>query len=268
MGDYSFDIGRFSLMTTLLNVVNENSCESSSYVLACYFLKHFYELDKLNIYDVADECFVSRSGVQRFCKSIGFDTFSGLKSSSPLERNIHKTSFIAYANRPDFRDFTRASMDEMMREVEQMADRQDVAGFARAIHDSANVVLLTAEFSSMAPRDLQQELLVAGKLVSLVTDSHPDYALLRSLTEGDLLIVCSATGNYAYAVNDALAQLTKPNKALVTLNRDPLFAKTYQTVYYLSGQNLDHQRSVYTKYGVSYFLDLLYNTYLREYYPK
>ena len=144
MGDSAFDIGRFSLMTTLLNVVNENSCESSSYALACYFLKHFYELDKLNIYDVADECF-------------------------------------------DFRDFTRASMDEMMREVEQMADRQDVAGFARDIHDSPNVALLTAEFSSMAPRDLQQELLVAGKLVSLVTDSHPDYALLRALTEDDLL---------------------------------------------------------------------------------
>ena len=189
MGDYSFDIVRFSLMTTLLNVLNENSCESSSYALACYFLKHFYELDKLNIYDVADECFVSRSGVQRFCKSIGFDTFSGLKGSSPLEREIHKTSFIAYANRDDFRSFTRAAMDEMMREVEQMADRMDVDAFARSIHDSPNVALLTSEFSSMAPRDLQQELLVAGKLVSLVTDSHPDFALLRSLTLDDLLVV-------------------------------------------------------------------------------
>ena len=266
MGEYHYQIDRFSLMTTLLNVINENSSETASHVLAHYFLKHFAELDKLNIYDVAETCFVSRSGVQRFCKAIGFDTFSGLKASAAIEREVHKTSFIAYADRPNFPEYALASMVEMTSEIEKLAVEQNLSDLAEMIHDSERVALLTAELSSMAPRDFQQALLVAGKLVALITDSHPDFGLLRPLEKGDLLIVCSATGNYAYAVNEMLRQLAEPHKVLITVNHDPLFQKTYQSVFYLSGHSDDRQRSVYTRYGIGFFLDLLYSAYIRKYY--
>ena len=266
--DYVWQINRFSLMTSLLNVLNEKGFDSSSYVLAQYFLQNFDKLEYLNIYDVSEECFVSRSGVQRFCKSIGFETFSTFKSAAAVEREVHKTTFIAYANRPDFQDYTRQAMSEMLLEIGSLTAQQDLSGFARKIHDSKNVVLLTAEVSSMTPRDLQQALLVAGKLVHLVTDSHPDLGLLESLDENDLLIVCSSTGNYAYAVNDVLLNITRPYKSLITLNRDQLFTQNYQKIFYLSEQASDHQRSIYTKYGLGYFLDLLYSTYLEQYYSK
>lgn len=265
MEEYEFHINKFSLMTSLLAVVNENSSESSAYVLARYFLEHFAELDKLNIYDVADECYVSRSGIQRFCKSIGFDTFSSLKTNSLVEREIHRQAIVAYARRPDFADYTRSSMGDMMEELERMAGEQDLAGFARKLYESRKVVLLTAEYSSMGPRDLQQELLVAGKFVSLATDSHIDFSLLRSLGEEDMLIVSSATGNYAYAVNDVIRELPKPCRVLLTLNRDTLFREAYDKIFYLSGEGETRQRSVYTKYGVGYFFDLLYNSYIQTY---
>lgn len=268
MNEYTFQIDRFSLMTSLLNVVNENSRDAAPHILALYFLKHFDELDRLNIYDVAEACFISRSSVQRFCKAIGFDTFSTLKINTPVERELHKTSFIAYADRPDFPAYARTSMSEMMHEIEYLAEKQDLADFARSIHDSGHTALLTSEYSSMAPRDLQQELFVAGKLVALITDSHPDFGLLHSLAEGDLLIVCSATGNYAYAIDEEIRRLAGPRRVLITVNRDKLFRETYQTVFYLSEYADDRQRSVYTKYGMGYFLDLLYSTYIRRYYQK
>ena len=118
----------------------------------------------------------------------------------------------------------------------------------------------------MAPRNLQQELMAIGKLVSLVTDSHTDFTLLRSLGEDELLIVCSATGNYAYAAEELIGELRLPCKALITLSRDPIFRESYDKVFYLS-ENADNcQRSVYTKYGMSYFFDLVYSTYLKMYY--
>ena len=63
----------FSLMTALLAVMNESEPKDPYYVLAQYFLYHFDQLRDLNIYDVADACYVSRSGIRRFCQSIGFD---------------------------------------------------------------------------------------------------------------------------------------------------------------------------------------------------
>lgn len=268
MEENAFHLGRFSLITTLLNVLNENASDSSNFALASYFLRHFNELDRLNIYDVAEDCFVSRSGVQRFCKSIGFDTFSGLKSSSPTERIVHQNSFIAFAKRPDFPAYVRGAMQHMLADVQQMAERQDLPALARQIHDSRNVVFLTAEYSSMGPRDLQQAMIVAGRLTLVVTDSHPDYGLLDSLTEQDLIIVCSATGSYAYAVRAAIARQGAVRKILISFNRDPLFRQCFDQIYFLSGEELDDQRSVYTKYGLSCFLDLLYHNYLRLYYGE
>lgn len=266
MEEDSIHIGRFSLMTTLLNVINESDIDSSSYVLARYFLEHFYELDKLNIYDVASDCFLSRSGVQRFCKSMGFDTFSSMKNSSPWERGVHRNAFLAYGSRADFRAHHRMETAQMASQVETMYDRQQGESLARCIHDSRHTVLLTAEYSSSGPKDLQQELMVAGKQLSLMTDSHPQLSLLRSLTDEDLLIVCSATGNYAYAVNSFIPEIGAQT-VLLTMNRDPLFLETYHKIYYLT-EAFDHNpRSAYTKYSISYFFDLLYNDYLRLYFP-
>lgn len=266
MSDYEFHIDRFSLMTSLLNVVNETSSESSVNILARYFLEHLYELGKLNIYDVAEDCYISRSGVQRFCKAIGFDTFSNLKINSPVEIGVHQGAIIGYANRENFRSYARDAMGEMMLEIEELSDRQDISDLARRIHDCRRVVLLSAEYSSMAPRNLQQELMAIGKLVFIVTDSHTDFTLLRSLGEDELLIVCSATGNYAYVAQELVGELTLPVKALITLSRDPIFRGSYDKVFYLS-ENADNcQRSVYTKYGMSFFFDLLYNTYLQMFY--
>ena len=72
----------FSLMTALLAVMNESEPKDPYYVLAQYFLYHFDQLRDLNIYDVADACYVSRSGIRRFCQSIGFDNFSDLKAEA------------------------------------------------------------------------------------------------------------------------------------------------------------------------------------------
>lgn len=265
MNSYECRIDQFSLMTSLLNVLNEKNTETSSYVLARYFLERFDRLEQLNIYDVAEECFVSRSGIQRFCKSIGFDTFSNMKFISAMERELSQTTYIAYGRLEDFRENSRQAMNKMMEELEMRADQEDLPGFAQMIHDSQNVVILTAECSSMAPRDLQQELLAAGKLIYLVTDSHPNFDLIQSLGSNDLLVVCSVTGNYAYAINESIAQIESPHKILVTLNRDSFFIKNYHRIIYLSDEGNDRQRSVYTKYGMGYFLDLLYNTYLRQY---
>ena len=92
----------FSLMTALLAVMNESEPKDPYYVLAQYFLYHFDQLRDLNIYDVADACYVSRSGIRRFCQSIGFDNFSDLKAEAD-EWKRQCNYFIGYSVRPSRR---------------------------------------------------------------------------------------------------------------------------------------------------------------------
>ena len=264
-----YSMVRFSLMTSLLAVLNENSREDAYFILAKHFLQHFDELDKLNIYDVSEECFVSRSGIRRFCKSIGYDNFSDMKSAA-AEWKRHQVAFIGYANYPEFREHLNVSMNEMMRDINRMADQRSMDKLVELIHKSNDIVLLTSEYSSMAAREFQQEMVVMGKIIRLFTDSNAAPELLKNMDEGDLLITSSATGNYAIAVDEMLRGL-KPYKLLITLNRSKRFYSSYDYILYLTEKTrisdniTEGQRSVYTKYGVNYFFDLLYSSYVHKY---
>ena len=57
------DIKTFNLISTLLNLINDNEEDDINTYLAKYFLNNLENLENKSIYDIADECFTSRSTV-------------------------------------------------------------------------------------------------------------------------------------------------------------------------------------------------------------
>ena len=75
-------INKLGFLNSLIEIVNNNMEEdAATSVLARYFLVNFNRLPELNIYDVAENCFVTRSSVRRFCQSLGFDNYKELKKT-------------------------------------------------------------------------------------------------------------------------------------------------------------------------------------------
>ena len=248
-----FSLSYFNLMTSLLAVLNSNEDDDTNLVLARYLLEHFHELKNLSIYDVAEECYVSRSSIQRFAKLIGYESFTAMKQNAPITRQ-HMDAFVQYACHPEFDQFLRISMDDMMQDINEMFLAQNLDVLVKRIHDSEQVVILAADLSSYPAKVLQQGLAAIGKLIRIVTDAYPDTALLQNLKPEDLVIVTSTTGNYAIA----------------TLNHSEKFESCYDSVIYLSHKFHSSDRitegiqNVYTRYGVSYFFDLLFNLYIEK----
>ena len=152
-----------------------------------------------------------------------------------------------------------------------MAEKQRLSRLAETIHDSANVFIISAEDSSSSARIFQQQMLSMNRLVRIVTSSaHTNPDVINTLDEHDCVITCSASGNYALTINEEM-QAVKAYKALVTLNRTTLFEPTYDDIFYLSGEYLPSNRTlttirnVYTRYGMSYFFDLLFHYYYARY---
>lgn len=260
----SFTLRHFSLMNSLFTVLNRSSADSLENVLARYFLRHFEHLERLNVYDVAEECFTSRSGIRRFCHSIGFSNFSDIKDSN-YEWSHHQDFFSDYGLHEDYRNYLASSMTDMCHEINRMVDPSRLDRLAHALYDANEVLLITSDFSSMAVHDFQQCMLYAHKLVDILTDSYGDEERLSTMRKHDLVIVISATGNFARAVSNDLEEC-RGRKVLVTLNSSEELALQYDSVFLLKsvgpGQAYRRQRTVYTKYGVNYFFDLLYNRYL------
>lgn len=253
----------FSLMTALLAVMNESEPKDPYCVLAQYFLYHFDQLRDLNIYDVADACYVSRSGIRRFCQSIGFDNFSDMKAEAD-EWQRQCNYFIGYSVRPNYKEHLSRSIEEMMAEINRYATPAVMDRLAESIHASRHVVLFTSDFSGMAARSFQQSMVVMGKLVQIVSDAHYMLEYLEELTPDDLLITVSATGNFATLMQPVTRKI-KAYRVLVTVNHEKRLWTDYDQVIYLSEKDNSNARTVYSQYGMTYFFDILYSHYVQKY---
>lgn len=265
-----YNLQRFDLFSILLSVVNdEHAGNSTNKIIAEYLLRNLNHLDELTIYDVAEECFVSRSSIHRFLRQIGFDQFGSL-GQYIKDSNQHWRAFYDYVNRENFLDNVKSKMNEMMDDISQLADSEPVKQLVRLLHDYENVYFLSACTSASATQHLQEELLAMGKLIHVRTSSNVNADFLTELNKEDLLIVCSITGNYAFAVSKDLENV-EAAKILITLNHTDLFKNYYDKIVYMSRLPIIDDsihstglRNAYTKYGLLFFLDIIYNQYVKN----
>ncbi len=257
-------INRLSLLNALFSVLNENESDDSNYVLANYFLEHYHELSELNIYDVSENCFVSRSSVRRFCQSIGYDNFVDLKTEF-REYDDQYSYYIQHANRGNYREKLTNEINAMIQELDQRMNTGEVEKIADTIYKSRYVVFLTSDTSSSIMKEFQQSMIFHGKIIRLISNMYTNNDLIRTLDGRDILMTISATGTLAYAARDYISNC-EAYKVLVTVNRDESFKKWYDKVYHLSAMDRTAEgRSVYGKYGISYMFDIIYSAYVRKY---
>lgn len=256
-------INRLDLVYSLFSIVNQNKTDDPDYVLAKYFLEHYTELSKLNIHEVAADCYVSRSSVRRFCQQIGYDNFKDLKDEF-REFDYQYNYFMKLTDRDNYREWLAGELAKMVNELNQRMDTSEVDRIVERIHDSENVVFLSSYSSILFLMEFQRPLILSGKLVRVMTDTNMDIDFLLSLGENDYVMTVSATGNFARAVMPVITQI-QAYKALMTTARISELETPYDRVYHLSANDYSNVKSIYSKYGMEYVFDNLYSTYVRRY---
>lgn len=246
-------------MNSLLAVVNRSPHDSMDNTLARYFLERFDRLAELNVYDVAEECYTSRTGIRRFCQSIGLDNFSDLKSYA-WEWSRHRRLFSRYADHENYREHLMAELANMDRAINDAVPVETLDHLAELLHRACRIVILTSDFTSGAVRQFQQSMLYLHKVVDIVTDSTGDVTQLEALGREDVLIVISEHGNYARAVQAALDG-SLVERVLVTVDADLETMESFAHALRLSPGTQTAQRTVFAQYGITYLFDLLYNRY-------
>lgn len=267
-----FSLRGYNIMSSLLEIINYSDINDINYVLAMYLISRIEILDQMSIYDVIDDCFVSRSTIHRFVKSIGFESFKQLKENVK-HMKIHSQAFIDFAGHSSFKDDIMNSMENMLKDINNTIEQSNFERLVDQIKESPNVVILNASTSSSTAKEFQFEMTCIGKLIKLITSLSADTTALNSLTEKDLLITCSASGNYAITTKDDIKDV-KAHKVLVTLNHASQFKDYYDTIIYLSNKFQSSEyisngmQNIYTRYGINYFYDLLFSDYVQKYYKK
>lgn len=254
---------RLGLIYQLSMIVNQNKPDDADWILAKYFLENYTKLGKMNIYDLAEECFVSRSSVRRFCQNIGYENFKDLKDDFK-KYDYQYNYFMQLTSNENYRAWMAGELAAMVAELNARMDTDEIERIADRIHDSNTVVFLSSYSSIMCLMEFQRPLILSGKLVRIITDTTLDENLLNSLDGDDLAFMVSATGSYAHSMTERMRSI-KAYKIFLTTSRDKAIEEPYDKVYHLSAKDYSDVKSVYSKYGLEYFFDVLYSTYVRKY---
>ncbi|MGN0055734.1 MAG: MurR/RpiR family transcriptional regulator [Atopobiaceae bacterium] len=258
--------GRLNLLMSLFAVFNDNDRDDTSYALARYFLQNFDHLDQLNIYDVMDSCFVSRSGVRRFCQSIGFENFSEIKARSD-EWQLFRHYFLTYPRLEQAGSHNlRHDLDQLYGQIDELMDTREVDVVLDALHRCDQLVLFSADSSSMSLVEFQRAMALEGRIVQLITESSPAADAVRELGPNDLLLAVSTSGAF---VRRQQAQIRDSGafKVYVTATRSQdlqqLFDTTLSMATDVQGPSPLHR--MYASYGVAYLFDRLFSAYAHRY---
>lgn len=261
---------QFNTTTTLLNIINSNSEDEIDVSIANYLLENIYNIEKITIYDVSENCYLSRSSVQRFIKKIGFDSFTEFKNNILEITENHLPVHIDYASMDDYENMLIPSISTMMQDILDTSKTYPfyLKDLATQIKSHSHVTFVISESSSTSARSFQESMLATSKLIHLLSDSSPNIDSLLNLNKKDLVVILSVTGNYALTLTNLFNDVSAKS-ILVTLNHSKILSNTFDEVYYLSNSfkfsndSSSKIRNVYTKYSIVFFLDLLFHEYIQ-----
>lgn len=183
------------LPIVLLSELAARKEDSNNCRIARYLLDRLDHLEETSVELLAEECFVSKSTVSRFCRDIGLEDFSELRD---LLRQTEKTFTLYGKSLPpkaqglDFCQRVNESLTLAANTMDYEALDRLAAELCQA-HRAAVFGLLKAETAAI---NLQSDLVMLGKNTVTKVSFREQMDFLAAAQRSDLVIIFSYTGIY------------------------------------------------------------------------
>lgn len=254
---------RYSMMILLFEIVNSPFSKPADFELAKFFLLHREKVCDLSIYDVAEECYVSRSTIRRFCEKLGFPNFTSFKQE--LEIPYDGREFENETKQEPYLEKHFGKIYQILDEIQNSTIIQSQCQLlAKQMHEHQNIFFVVSNSSASFVKDFQQQLLFQNCFLTIVTSNPIERIRTIYQKEHTIIVVISNSGVYVNMVYPELAEFSCP-KYLLTCQS---FAQedVFQDIIYMSKQHQPSETDVvlYRKYALSLLFDMIYYYYVSE----
>ncbi len=188
--------------------------------LAAFILDNPEETTVMSVEELTAKTGISVATIYRFCRELGYKTYSHLKleiareidaESTMVARDEPKASVVA--NR--YSEFRRSLVD-----TRRMLGQSDIEAVADLVMRARRIMVVGSAVSGVAASFLHYKLLRAGIPTHLPKDMSVASVIVSGLDRRDLLIAFSASGDTREIVELALtAQLAGVSVVAITGNR-------------------------------------------------
>lgn len=172
-----------------------NAAESGSMVknVLGQIFQNLDQIDKMNIYDLADACFVSPASISRIVKKLGYKNYSYFQKdiSDCVNKYDHHNRIVSMdkvKNDMNSQNIFFDTLEAILKNIKESLDEKQIIDLAAGLHMSRKIVIYVFEFS-FAENFLQYDLFMSGKECAVYRYMEDMQNNIKELSESDLVLM-------------------------------------------------------------------------------
>lgn len=262
------------MLYKFLTYVNSTSAGTTYSSIAYYICNHFSKVCKMNLEELADACYVSQATISRFCRSLGFESFTNFKAECQRslkdgERRVNGVLSDIRSGDDEFKKSLRYYGEVILKEMKDLMDHLDLEqmdALLDQIYQTEDVAFFGIHRCASIIQELQFSFALRDKFVKAYTGSALQLECAKSLGKDSLaVVVVSADDGFwfeAHDVMDALA-VSPCSKILLTTTSDIQRKEVFDDVILIGSG--DRRTSLYT---MTYYSEAIISRYFSKYQSK
>ena len=257
-----------SAFYNLINFINTTEVDDVYSNAAKIILENITKIPGYTITDVASLCYVSTATISRLCRKLNYESFADFKMDVtmnlryfnkdslrmqfdhqlpvfPVEGKTTKELFIDHFD--NIIDNLRATFNSIQfEELEEVVDK---------IHDSHEICFAGNFFTQSVSMQLQIELSYLGKRCSAMYPLNGQKAVVKNLTEKDVIIVSSIAGGYWIYHPDMMRDISKSSAYKICISQVDDFP--YKDRFDMNIRVGTDHLSLIGKFSITYIFEVL-----------
>lgn len=191
-----------------------NKLTKSEIKIADYLIENIGDLGTMNSYDLAHTLGIGQATSVRFAKKLGYKTFRDL--TDEIKGMDYENIYENEINVKENLDLTNLKIVNQYKKIieftHDLNSSDDFMTIIRLISGASNIVIFGIGNSSIAASDFYKKLKMIGFNIFYSSDVHLTFSVISKLTEDDLLILISDSGETSEVIK--AVELAKENDIL------------------------------------------------------
>lgn len=250
----------------LMLLINSSQEGSTNRNLAIELVKHIDELKDLNIYEIADLCFVSSSTLSRFCRLLGYKNFNSFKEALETSYGFEIDYDSQYLQSKDDLnqgiDYMKQIYLNSIQDMNERFQKDHLIELAKQIHEHETIYIFGNIGYQFIAMYLQERLGLFKKIIHVSADVLQQGKEAERLKSNDMAIIVSPRGSSTIQ-SGILPILYKKEvySVLITQNEHTVYKDRYHLFIQIGGSFDNNLGMISFMYFIDQLVMIYYSLY-------
>jgi DNA-binding MurR/RpiR family transcriptional regulator len=255
----------------------QNKASSTEKMIIAYILNNPKKTSTMSVYELAEATFSSPASIIRLCKKNGFTGYKDLAKTLIYELGIRENSQAVNKDEITRADKIEDIIDKVtyknivtLEDTKSLIDHEIIAKCIELLQKSRNICLFGMGSSLLVAKDAHQKFTRLNKRCTVNDDWHIQLLTARYMSEEDLGIIISYSGETIEMIECAKA-MKQSGAKIISITRygtTPISELSDYVIYVAANEGIIRSGAMSSRISQLNIIDILYTGYVNTQYEK